>query len=62
MSQHVDLGDGVLEAQYASRGPASGRKWYTCVICGLDFPQDKVVIRGGAAYCTESCSDELRRS
>jgi len=41
----------MFEAQRATRGPYSFRKWYTCRICGFDFPEDQVVLRGGAAYC-----------
>jgi len=40
------------EAQMGTRGPARGRRWYTCNVCGLDYPEDKVILKGGVAYCT----------
>ena len=54
MAQHIDTGSGILEAQYTSYGPASGRKWFTCQICGLDYPEDEVSMQGGAAFCHEN--------
>jgi len=41
----------MFVAQYGTRGPAKGRRWYTCQMCGLDYPAEKVILRGGVAYC-----------
>lgn len=42
----------MYTVNYTTRGPARGVRWYNCKICGLSYPQDKVVLKGGAAYCT----------
>ena len=39
------------EAQVGTQGPATGHRWYTCVVCGLDYREDKVMLKGGVAYC-----------
>ena len=55
MAQHILRninGTEMYEAQYATRGPAKFKKWYTCVVCAFDYPEDKVVLKGGAAFCT----------
>jgi len=36
----------------ATRGPHSFQRWYTCQICGFDFPASEIVHVGGAPYCT----------
>jgi formylmethanofuran dehydrogenase subunit E len=41
----------MLEARYAPKGPASGRLWYLCTICGGYFPEDEVRLKGGQAFC-----------
>lgn len=51
MSGGVSTSTTMEEAQFGTRGPATGHKWYTCVVCGLDYPEDKVMLKGGAAYC-----------
>lgn len=59
-SNGVSTSTTMDEAQYGTRGPALGRKWYTCVVCGLDYPEDKVMLRGGVAYCTpQKCYRDL---
>ena len=50
----------MLEVQYTTRGPARGRRWYTCHICALDFPEDQVILSGGVAYCLPyKCYEDL---
>ena len=41
----------IYEAQQATRGPVSFQRWYTCAVCAFDYPQSKVVLKGGVAYC-----------
>ena len=41
----------MKEAQFGTRGPARGRRWYTCIMCGQDYPVEKVILKGGKAYC-----------
>ena len=41
----------VVEAESGTRGPASGKRWYTCHMCGFDYRRDEVVLQGGAAFC-----------
>ena len=47
----------MLQANYGTKGAASGKKWYVCSICGLERPEDKVVIRSGKVYCEEDFED-----
>lgn len=47
----------VIEAKYGTKGAASGRKWYVCSICGLERPEDEVIIRSGKVYCEEDFED-----
>ena len=51
MSGGVSTSTTMEEAQFGTQGPATGKRWYTCVVCGLDYPEDKVMLKGGAAYC-----------
>ena len=51
MSQHVVDDNGMYEAQYVTSSPPRGERWYTCQICGLDFPESEVCVSGGAAFC-----------
>lgn len=39
------------DAERGTRGPYSFRKWYTCHLCGFDYPEDQVMIYGGIPYC-----------
>ena len=55
---HPELGT-MLEAQYGTKGAASGRKWYVCSICGLERPEDEVVKVRGKIYCEEDFEDYL---
>jgi hypothetical protein len=41
----------MYEAQYATKGPASGKRWYVCHICGWGFREDQVTLKNGVAYC-----------
>lgn len=50
-AQHIDVGSGIMEAQFVTASPPTGDRWYSCQICGLDFPADKVTTSGGAAFC-----------
>lgn len=68
MAQHITRtytdADGVDhemdEAQYATKGPATGKRWYVCVICGWGFPKAKVKLRSGVAYCIPNrCYEDL---
>ena len=47
----------MLEAQYGTKGAASGRKWYVCSICGLERPEDEIVRVKGKVYCEEDFAD-----
>jgi hypothetical protein len=47
----------MLEASHGTRGGISGRKWYVCSICGLEFPEDEVVKRSGKIYCEDDFED-----
>lgn len=55
---HPELGT-MLEAQYGTKGSASGRKWYVCSICGLERPEDEVVKVRGKIYCEEDFEDYI---
>ena len=44
-------GQTMYEAQYATNKPAKGKKWYTCIICGFDYPEDKVDLSTGTPFC-----------
>ena len=48
----------MVWANYATRGPYTYRKWYNCTICGFDYPEDEVILRGGLAYCLPRHDDE----
>ena len=39
------------ENQGITRHRISHQRWFTCRICGLDYPRDKVILRGGGAWC-----------
>jgi hypothetical protein len=57
MGQHIARtydGTVMLESQYQTKGPHSFRKWYTCQLCGLDRPEDRMV---DEKYCDE-CWEE----
>jgi hypothetical protein len=41
----------MYEAQFATRGPFSWQKWYTCCECLFDFPEGDVLLKDGKAYC-----------
>ena len=41
----------MYSSSLGTYGPARGLRWYTCAVCGFFYPQDRVVVRGGAAYC-----------
>lgn len=41
----------MYEAQYATKGPATGEKWFNCTICGDSFPKSKMAFKGGAPFC-----------
>lgn len=43
----------MVEVNFTSKGRHSWRRWYQCSICGFSFPEDQVVLVGGAAYCTK---------
>ena len=47
----------LTEIQYGTRGGVSGRKWYVCSICGLEFPEDEVVKRSGKIFCEDDFED-----
>lgn len=47
----------MTQANYGTKGPASGRKWYVCSVCGLERPEDEVIIRSGKVYCEEDFED-----
>lgn len=53
--QHEEVSDGaggtMVQANFATKGPHSFRRWYNCQICGLSYPEDEVVLYGGVAYC-----------
>ena len=42
----------MYTVNYTTRGPSRGTRWYNCRICGLSYPKDQVVLKGGSAYCT----------
>jgi len=50
---NYDAGDTfeMYTVNYTTRGPSRGVRWYNCEICGLSYPKDKVLLKGGAAYC-----------
>jgi hypothetical protein len=43
----------MVQAEFTAKGRHSWRKWYVCTICGFSFPEDQVVLIGGAPYCTK---------
>ena len=54
--QHEWVDDGaggtMLQANYATKGKFSWRKWHNCQICGFSYPEDEVVFDdSGTAYC-----------
>lgn len=50
----------VYEAASATSGPASGKRWYRCHLCAMDFREDQVMLIGGAAYCIPNrCYEEM---
>ena len=54
--QHEWVDDGaggtMLQANYATKGKFSWRRWYNCQICGFSYPEDEVILDdNGAAYC-----------
>ena len=53
--EEVDDGAGgkMIQANYATKGGYSFKRWYNCQICGLSYPEDEVILddESGAAYC-----------
>ena len=47
------------QATGATRGGQSFRRWHTCDVCRLDYPEDQIVMFRGKAYCTSGCSDDI---
>jgi hypothetical protein len=32
-------------------------EWYTCSICGVDFPRAEVIVQRGSIRCLRNCKD-----
>ena len=63
MSQYIARTYGGLtmyEAQYATTPPMKHERWYTCHLCGFDYPESKVILKGGATFCLpEKCYTDI---
>lgn len=44
----------MYSSAFGTYGPARGKKWYECHVCGFSYPEDRVVLRGGVAFCREN--------
>jgi hypothetical protein len=47
----VTVGQAVKEASDGRRGPSTGKKWYRCHTCALNYSEDEIGFVGGAPYC-----------
>lgn len=61
LSDGVTQSTTVQEAQYGTRGQAKGfRKWYQCYNCAFTYPEDKVILVNGVAWCKpRKCYEDL---
>lgn len=41
----------MIEAQFATKGKQSFKKWDICMVCGFAYPKDQLVYIKGAPYC-----------
>ena len=49
----------VYEVRSATSGPASGKRWYNCGLCGWGFREDQGSFYNGRFYCYENlCHEE----
>jgi hypothetical protein len=39
-------------------GAPRRQRWWTCGRCGINFPQDQVVMQNGLVVCLKNCRDE----
>jgi hypothetical protein len=49
----------MIEAQFDSRPPRRGERWYQCPVCLETFPAGEVVWVHGTAYCPGDAEDIL---
>ena len=41
----------MLSANFGTKGPWTGQRWYVCHVCGHDWRADEGVVVGGEFYC-----------
>lgn len=61
ITQYDENGDPytVYEVRSATSGPASGKRWYNCGLCGFEFREDRGGWLNGNFYCFENyCFEE----
>lgn len=49
----------VYEVRSATKGPASGKRWYDCGLCGWCFREDQGAFLNGQFFCfSNNCYEE----
>jgi len=50
----VNYSTTMYSSAFGTYGPARGKKWHECFVCGFSFPEDRLTFYHGRPYCREN--------